>query len=233
MSKNPTDLYNVLSFISLFSAMLPASFYLEACGKTQIKIVVTNSDMEITLHFISHFISYSPTVDALWAIKKSFKEIISECLPSTRYKWLRRRLADVGIDRQLPCSLQKELCSFPSNCISFLFTLKQYGVPTALQSAWKLNIAITNLGEKLILRREIKNGYIYIDIPISLCISIHKSVTGAHQLEANPASWVTDRLWQGVTRLMALPGGSSITLSLPRECFWDLTTANITQVLQQ
>lgn len=65
MSKNPTDLYNVMSFISLFPAMLPASFYLEACGKTQIKTVVTNSDAQITLHFISHFISYSPTVDAL------------------------------------------------------------------------------------------------------------------------------------------------------------------------
>lgn len=108
VSENPTDLYNVLSFISLFSAMLPASFYLEACGKTQIKTVVTNSDMEITLHFISHFISYSLTVDALWAIKKSFKEIISECLLSTRYRWLWRRSADVGIDRQLPCPLQKE-----------------------------------------------------------------------------------------------------------------------------
>jgi len=64
MSKNPTDLYNVMSFISLFSAMLPASFYLEACGKTQIKTVVTSADTQITFYFVSHFISYSTTVDA-------------------------------------------------------------------------------------------------------------------------------------------------------------------------
>lgn len=154
VSKNPTDLYNVLSFISLFSAMLPALFYLEACGKTQIKTVVTNSDMEITLHFISHFITYSLTVDALWAIKKSFKEMISECLPSTRYRWLWRRLADVGIGSQSPRPPQKELCFFPSNCILFLFTLKQYGVPISLQFVRMLNTGMTDPGEKLILGGE-------------------------------------------------------------------------------
>lgn len=85
MSKNPTDLYNVMSFISLFRLL---HFALRLARKKknkkqktqQIKTVVTSSDTQITSHFSSHFVSYSTAVDALCAIKKSFRKMISECL---------------------------------------------------------------------------------------------------------------------------------------------------------
>lgn len=84
MSKNPTDLYNVMSFISLFCLL---HFALRLARKKnkkqktqQIKTVVTSSDTQITSHFSSHFVSYSTAVDALCAIKKSFRKMISECL---------------------------------------------------------------------------------------------------------------------------------------------------------
>lgn len=133
MSKNPTDLYNVMSFISLFSAMLPASFYLQTCGKSQIKTVVTNSDTQITSHFSSHFVSNSPTVDTLCAIKKvSRKWFPSIC-------WARGHMIKGEISKSqywqtaamrfpLP-HLPKKSCVFPSNYILFLFTWKQHRVP--------------------------------------------------------------------------------------------------------
>lgn len=76
MSKNPTDLYTVMSFISLLCLL---HFTSRLAGKKkpqQIKTVVTSPDTQITSHFSSHFVSYSPAVDALCAIKKSFKKMI-------------------------------------------------------------------------------------------------------------------------------------------------------------
>lgn len=177
--------------------MLPASFYLEACAKTQIKTVVTNSDTQITLHFISHFISYSPTVDALWAIKKKFWENDFWVFGEHKVQMITEEISRCWYWQSVaipPPPTSKKHCAFPKQLHFILIGRKPIQSPNIPEiSSESKNPDMNDPGEK---RRKLhpreenwrkKNK---------------KSVTGAHQLETNPASWVTDRLWQGVTRLM-------------------------------